>query len=268
MTARPAPEAGRPVLVAVSHGTRSAAGRRTIAQLRLAVAAARPGTEVVAAHVDVQKPALDDVVARLAAAGRACVVVPLLLSTGYHVRSDVDSAVRAARAAGGRAVAAAALGPDPALVDVLLDRLAAAGARDDDAVVVAAAGSLAPQAVADVEEVLAAVSARRSAPVTAGYASAQAPTVAQACARLREAHPGRRVAVAPYLLAPGVFSQRLDALLGIRDGAAAAGADVVAQTLCADGDVDPRLAALALRRFDEALERLEALDPGPLVAAR
>ncbi|TNM70183.1 sirohydrochlorin chelatase [Streptomyces sp. NP160] len=257
----------QPVLVAVSHGTRSATGRRTIAQLRLAVAAARPGTEVVAAHVDVQKPALDAVVARLAVAGRACVVVPLLLSTGYHVRSDVASAVRAARRAGGAAVAAAALGPDTALVDVLCDRLAAAGARDDDAVVLAAAGSLAPQAVADVERVLASLSARRDGPVVAGYASAQEPTVPQACAALREAHPTRRVAVVPYLLAPGVFSQRLDALL---DGSgAAAPADVVAKTLCADGDVDPRLAALALRRYDEALEglRQEPERVGPLAGA-
>ncbi|MGQ7349428.1 sirohydrochlorin chelatase [Quadrisphaera oryzae] len=255
-----------PVLVAVSHGTRSPAGRRTVAQLRLAVAAARPGLEVVAAHVDVHKPALEDVVARLAAAGRACVVVPLLLSTGYHVRSDVASAVRAARAAGGRAVAAAALGPDPVLVDLLLDRLTAAGAHDDDAVVLAAAGSLAPQAAADVEHVLAALSARRGAPVTAGYASAQAPTVAQACAALRRTGgaPGRRVAVVPYLLAPGVFSQRLEALLDGSDGPAPA--EVVAKTLCADGDVDPRLAALALRRYDEALAAGEALSP--LAAAR
>ncbi|MGQ7296788.1 sirohydrochlorin chelatase [Quadrisphaera sp. KR29] len=260
-----------PVLVAVSHGTRSPTGRRTVAQLRLAVAAARPGLEVVAAHVDVQKPALDDVVARLAAAGRACVVVPLLLSTGYHVRCDVEGAVRAARAAGGRAVAAAALGPDPVLVDVLLDRLAAAGARDEDAVVLAAAGSLAPRAAADVEEVLAALSARRTGPVTAGYASAQEPTVAQACARSRAAHPRRRVAVAPYLLAPGVFSRRLEALLGPGAGTGGA-ADVVAATLCADGDVDVRLADLALRRYDEALatagwDQGGGAGVGPLAAA-
>lgn len=237
------------MLVAVSHGTRSPAGRRTVAHLRLAVGALRPGVEVVAAHVDVQKPALDDVVARLSAAGRASVVVPLLLSTGYHVRSDVAGAVAAS---GGLSRAAAALGPDDALVDVLLDRLALAGAGPQDAVVVAAAGSLSPRAAADVVAVTAAVAARRpGAPVVAGYAAAQDPTVPQACAELRAAQPGRRVLVAPYLLAPGVFSQRLARLLG--DGLV----DGVAGTLCSDGaGGDPgvrRIAALALRRFDEAL---------------
>lgn len=247
-----------PVLVAVSHGTRSATGRRTVAQLRLAVAALRPEVEVVAAHVDVQKPALDDVVARLAAQGRPHVVVPLLLSTGYHVRSDIAGAVGAARAAGADARAAAALGPDDALVEVLLSRLAAAGGHDDDALVVLAAGSLAARAVADVETVLAAVRARRSGPVAAAYAAAQTPTAADACAALRAEHPDRRVAVSPYLLAPGVFSQRLQELLD------AGSADVVAPTLCDDGDVDPRLAALALRRYDEAL----ADEAGPSAARR
>lgn len=259
---------GPPVLVAVSHGTRSATGRRTVAQLRLAVTALRPEVQVVAAHVDVQKPALGDVVSRLAAAGRAHVVVPLLLSTGYHVRSDVAVAVRAARALGAASRAAAALGPDDALVEVLLDRLAAAGGRDDDALVVLAAGSLAARAVADVEAVLAAVRARRppdAGPVCAAYSSAQTPTAAQACADLRAAHPGRRVAVAPYLLAPGVFSERLQALL---DRGPSGWADVVAPTLCDDGDVDPRLAELVLRRYDEALAGGVGGGLSPLAAAR
>lgn len=225
-----------PVLIGCSHGTRSAAGRRTIAQLRLAVAALRPGLEVVAAHVDVQKPALDDVVARLSGAGRASVVVPLLLSTGYHVRHDVRAAVRAS---GGWSRAGAALGPDPLVLDVLEDRLAAAGAGPGDAVVLAAAGSLDARAVGDVEQVVAELAARRGTPVVAGFLAAQEPRAAEAVAQVRAAHPGRRVVLASYLLAPGVFSGRLGE----------AGADAVADPLGAD----PRLARIALRRYDEAL---------------
>lgn len=52
-------------------------------------------------------------------------------------------------------------------------------------------------------------------------------------------HPQRRVVLASCLLAPGVFSGRL----------AEAGADAVADPLSAD----PRLARIALRRYDEAL---------------
>src|SRR5690242_17688310 len=134
-----------PVLVACGHGTRGPAGRRTLAQLRLDVAALRPGLDVVAASVDVQKPALPDVVRRLTGERRRCVVVPLLLAAGYHVRVDVTEAVADGD---GLAVAARALGPDPALVDVLAERLAESGAGDDDALVLGAAGSSDPAAVA------------------------------------------------------------------------------------------------------------------------
>ena len=225
---------GAPVLVAVSHGTRSAAGRRCIAELRLAIGAQRPEVLVRAAHVDVQRPELAPVVAGLAGQGLRSVAVPLLLSTGFHVRHDVRAAVEAA---GGLARAAAALGPDEVLVDVLADRLAGCGAGAEDAVVLAAAGSSSARATRDVEEVAAALSARRGAPVLPGYLSIAQPSVPEAVRRARGT--GRAVTIASYLLAPGVFTDRL----------AEAGADRVAAPLGAD----PRIAALALRRYDAAL---------------
>ena len=234
-----------PVLVAVSHGTRSAAGRRCIAELRLAIGALRPEVVVRAAHVDVQRPELAPVVASLAAQGRRSVAVPLLLSTGFHVRHDVR---RAVEATGGLARAAAALGPDEVLVDVLQDRLAECGAGPDDAVVLAAAGSSSARATADVEAVAASLAARRGAPVVCGYLSIAQPPVPGAVALARET--GRPVAIASYLLTPGVFTDRL----------AEAGADRVAAPL----GPDPRIAALALRRYDAALAECAAEAAAPV----
>ncbi len=228
-------EPGTPALVACAHGTRAPAGRRTMALLRLDVARARPGLDVVAAHLDVHKPALDDVVHRLATAERPMVVVPLLLSSGYHVRVDIG---RAAEKAAGLAVPAAALGPEPVLLDVLQQRLAECGARPDDAIVMAAAGSSDPRATADVEQVASWLAEARGGPVTPAYLAAASPTVPDAVAAARRAYPGRGVTIATYLLAPGLFSARLDA----------AGADRVAAPLAPH----PSLAGLVLRRFDEA----------------
>lgn len=225
-----------PVLVACGHGTRDPGGRRALAQLRLAVADLLPGLEVVTASVDVQKPALADVVPRLSATGRRCVVVPLLLSAGYHVHVDVAEAVAASR---GAAVAAAPLGPDPALADVLTDRLAEAAVAADALVVLAAAGSSDSRALADVEAVATDLAGRRGSPVIPAYLSAASPGVAEAVADLRARHPSRKVAVATYLLAPGVFTRRL----------AAVGADVVTAPLAPH----PLLAELVLRRYLEAL---------------
>ncbi len=125
-----------PVLVGCSHGTDSAQGRAAIHSILGGVVAARPDLVVREAFVDVQTPEVGDVVAAAAEVGRSVVVVPLLLSVGFHVRVDIAAAVEAPHA-----VAAPPLGPDERLVDLLVDRLAEAGLAEGDAVVLAAAGS-------------------------------------------------------------------------------------------------------------------------------
>ena len=226
-----------PVLVACAHGTRNPTGRRLIAELALAARNLRPGLTTTAAFVDVQPPTVADVVADLSTAGHPAVVVPLLLSGGYHVHVDIAGAVAAAPGA----VAARPLGPDPRLAEVLLDRLRATGADPLDprtAVVLAAAGSSDVRAVADVEDTAALLQRAWAGPVTTGYGSAAAPTVPDAVGAARRAG-AERVVVAAYLLAPGHFHDKL----------AGAAADAVTAPLLPDD----RIAAVLLDRYDAAL---------------
>jgi sirohydrochlorin ferrochelatase len=125
-------------------------------------------------------------------------------------------------------------------VDVLVDRLAEAGATDADAVVLAAAGSSDPRAAGDVEWIAEAMRARRTGPVSVGYGAGCDPRVPDAVATARAAAPGARVVIASYLLAPGYFHDQL----------IKAGADVVTAPLGAD----PRVAAIVVSRYEEALE--------------
>ncbi|HEV7189110.1 MAG TPA: sirohydrochlorin chelatase [Blastococcus sp.] len=227
-----------PVLVACAHGTRNPTGRRLIAELALTARRLRPGLETTAAFVDVQPPTVTDVVAGLSAAGRGAVVVPLLLSGGYHVHVDIAGAVAGAEGT----VAARPLGPDPRLVDVLRDRLTAAGADARDpltAVVLAAAGSSDARAVADVEDTAGLLQRSWAGAVTTGYGSAARPAVPDAVAVARRGG-AERVVVAAYLLAPGHFHDKL----------AGAGADAVTAPLLPDD----RVAAVLLDRYDAALE--------------
>jgi sirohydrochlorin ferrochelatase len=233
------PAGAPPVLVACAHGTRNPTGRRLIAELALAARSLRPGLETTAAFVDVQPPTVADVVAGLAAEGRGAVVVPLLLSGGYHVHVDIAGAVADAEGA----IAARPLGPDPRLVEVLLARLTEAGADPGDprtAVVLAAAGSSDPRSVADVDNTAALLQHSWAGPVTTGYGSAAQPTVVDAVAAARAAGV-QRVVVAAYLLAPGHFHDKL----------AGAGADTVTAPLLPDD----RIAAVLLDRYDAALTR-------------
>ncbi|NYI05346.1 sirohydrochlorin chelatase [Allostreptomyces psammosilenae] len=137
------------------------------------------------------------------------------------VGDSVSGAVSGATDAhGGTAVVADAIGPHPLLLRTLRDRLREAGARPRDAVVLAAAGSSDHSALAEVASVADGLGRRLGRPVPVGYAATATPSVPEAVARLREAG-ARRVSVASWLLAPGLFADRL----------AAAGADAVAAPL-------------------------------------
>ncbi|MEV4619145.1 CbiX/SirB N-terminal domain-containing protein [Asanoa sp. NPDC049573] len=179
-------------LLLVAHGTRVPAGQAQIRDLARRVA--RRAGEVRLAYADVQAPHVRDALADLAG---PAVVVPLLLTNGYHARVDIAGAAASAGAA-----VTPALGAGGRLVGALVDRLAAAGPAD--AVVLAAAGSTDPRSRAEVEAVAAAL----PVPAVVGYAASASPTVPEAVATLRTAGAGR-VVIATYLLADGRFHRSL-----------------------------------------------------------
>jgi sirohydrochlorin ferrochelatase len=223
-----------PVLVACSHGTDDPLGRGVVAGILDGMRGLRPGLDVRPAFVDVQEPAVGRVVAEVAAEGREAVVVPLLLSAGYHVHVDVAAAV-----AGRPAAAAGALGPDVRLVACLVDRLRDAGTGPGDAVVLAAAGSSDLRAMRAVEVMLEGLrQAWPHGPVSVAFGSAASPRVPEAVAGAR-AGGAARVVVSTYLLAPGWFHDRL----------ADAGADAVTAPLAPD----IRVLDVALDRYDAAV---------------
>jgi sirohydrochlorin ferrochelatase len=226
----------RPVLLAVAHGSRDPQAQRTVRSLARRIGGLAPDVEVRAAFVQNAEPSLD---AALAAAGqRSVVVVPLLLSAGYHLSHDIGEA--AARAG---VPVTDPLGPGPVLVPALAGHLRAAGVPAGTPVVLAAAGSTDPRAAADARAQAAMLAAHLGAPVWAAFASAGQPAVDEAVAAL-SAGTGGPVAVASYLLAPGVFQDRLRA----------SGAAWVSAPL---GD-HPAVAGLVLDRFRTATARVPA----------
>ncbi|MGQ0777673.1 MAG: sirohydrochlorin chelatase [Pseudonocardiales bacterium] len=212
-----------------AHGTRDPAGVAVARELVAALRDRLPGRPVLLAFVDVLGPGVCEV---LADAPGPVTVVPAFLTSGYHVRTDVPREVAATRRRD--VTVTAALGPDPLLVAALADRLRVAGWRRGDAVVLAAAGSSDPRAVADVRAAAAALSGAVGRRVRVGFVATGAPRVAPLVAGLRAAGE-RRIAVASWLLAPGLFHRRL----------ADAGADVVAAPLGVHPCVVDRLTQLA-----------------------
>ncbi|WP_208618615.1 sirohydrochlorin chelatase, partial [Streptomyces europaeiscabiei] len=113
-----------PALVLVAHGSRDPRALATVRTLMERVREQRPGLAVHLGHIELNEPLLPDTLAALG--DREAVLVPLLLSRGYHVKQDIPEMAAAAEA---RTRLAAPLGPHPLLVDALHTRLVEAGWR-------------------------------------------------------------------------------------------------------------------------------------------
>jgi sirohydrochlorin ferrochelatase len=224
-----------PTLLAVAHGSRHPAAASATAALVRQVERLAPVLDVRLAYVQHAEPNLPDA---LDAAGPDVVIVPLLLSSGYHLTTDIGGAVTAADTAMTARMpaprVAGPLGPDPLLVTALASRLSEAGVPGGTPVVLAAAGSSDPHAAAEVAAQADLLAAELGVLVVPAFAAAGQPSVAAAVAELR-AGTGGPVAVATYLLAPGQFHDKL----------AGSGADWVTEPL---GD-HPAVAALIIDRY-------------------
>lgn len=207
-------------MLLAAHGTRSPAGSATTAAVAAAVQALRPDVPVELCFVDVAAPSLPDALDALT--GRPIVVVPYLLSAGYHVHSDIP------RIVAGRADVQVArhLGPDPAVVAAVAQRLAEAGGAVGS-VLLAAVPSSQPSARAEVDEAAAGLAGRLGQPVS----------VLMLGGVLDLPHAPFSVAV--YLLAEGGFLDGLRSAVG--------GRAVVADPI----GVHPAVIELAWARYDE-----------------
>ena len=106
------------MIVTVAHGSRYADGNAVAAALTAQVAE-QSSQPVLGAYVELCDPVFEE----STTAGAPAVVVPLLLSSGYHVCRDLPE-----RLAPGVGLTPP-LGPDPVIAAVQVERLRAAGAE-------------------------------------------------------------------------------------------------------------------------------------------
>lgn len=219
-------------LVTVAHGSRDSEGPRAISALVKRVARRIPDVEVVESYVELAEPTF---ASAMATSKEPSVVVPLLLSTGYHVNVDLPDS---ARLSPFPVTTSRPLGPHPLLGAAAAMQLRAAGARRGDAVVMVVAGSKDPAATTEALVAGRLLRAHWGAPVRVAFLSGSGPRIPEVWAGLRE--QGRsRIATSPYLLAPGHFATKADA------HARAQGTVAVADVLAPH----PLVAELVVRRY-------------------
>jgi len=242
---RPAP----PALVVVAHGSRDPRALSTVRTLLDRVREQRPGLPVHLGHIELNDPLLPDTLAGLGT--QEAVLVPLLLSRGYHIKRDIPEMAAESQV---RARVAGALGPHPLLVETLHARLVEAGwhtrmdeaTRRTSAVVLAAAGSRDPESKVDTNRTAQLLAERLGVPVVPAYATTAAPTVPDAI-RALTASGRHRVAVASYFTAPGRFATE--------------SAEAAPWIASAPLGTHPAMAQLILHRYDQALATPVATEP-------
>ena len=249
-------------LLLAAHGTTDQAGVDAFAALteRVGKLAAADGTRVAGGFIELSEPPLREAVAGLAAAAPgppaaggkvSMVAVPLMLSAAGHAKGDIPAALARERTRhpGLSWTYARPLGPHPALLDLLADRIAAVSGPDAPAVLLVGRGSTDPDANADVVKTARLLWEGRDYPLAeTAFVSLARPDVAQGLERCRLLG-ARRIVVARYFLFPGVLPDRV-----AEQAAAYAAAHPELDIRCTDvlGDCD-EIAALVYERYHEAL---------------
>ncbi|MFE1948946.1 sirohydrochlorin chelatase [Streptomyces sp. NPDC059524] len=233
----------RPVLLVIAHGSRDPRHAATVHALVREARAQRPGLRVETSFLDFNVPGPLGVLESLAAEGvRDVVALPLLLTRAFHAKADIPAVLRQAPPSL-RVHRADVLGPSPLLLTALDRRLYEAGLTPADkpttGVVLASAGSTDPEAIAVIADIAREWRHTGWCAVRPAFASASLPRTEDAVRALR-ALGCARVAVAPYVLAPGRLPDRI--------AAGAAEADVLSGVL----GPAPEVARVLIERYEEA----------------
>jgi sirohydrochlorin cobaltochelatase len=245
----------RPGLVVVGHGTRSADGVAEFGAFLDVLRGLAPTLDVAGGFLELASPPLAEAVRGLRSAGHTTLgVVPLVLVGAGHAKGDVPAALARERLRhpGLEFRYGRPLGPDPALLDVLDDRLDAVldrAERAGTAVVLVGRGSTDPDANADVAKAARLLyEGRGFATVEPAFVSLAEPGVTAALERCRLLG-ARRVVVLPYFLFAGVLPDRV-----VEQATAWSAAHPAVDTRVAPLlGPDERIARLALDRYAEAL---------------
>jgi sirohydrochlorin cobaltochelatase len=206
-----------PPLLLAAHGTRDEAGVAAFGALaeRVGRLAAPDGVRVAGGFIELSSPPIRAAVAALTRDRDASriVAVPLMLSAAGHAKGDIPAALAREQARHpslawryGRA-----LGPHPALIELLAARIATAGAGDPGAtaVLVVGRGSTDPDANADMVKTARLLWEGRRFPLAeTAFVSLARPDVTEGLERCRLLG-ARRIVVARYFLFPGVLPDRV-----------------------------------------------------------
>ncbi|WP_238419934.1 sirohydrochlorin chelatase [Gordonia sp. 'Campus'] len=201
-------------LVLAAHGSRDPRFGATARRVRDAVAAQLPGVEVVLSYLDLDEPLVGDVLSGLHASADAQdepVVVPMLLSAGFHQKVDLPGILAESHPS---ARQTDVMGTR-SLTRALADRLVEAGLGEGDGVILSAVGSSDPDADRSVRLRAIELSTRLHRPVEVVFATklGAGDRILKSAVRRLRSGGARRIALSPYFLSAGLLTERVERAL-------------------------------------------------------
>lgn len=261
---------GRPALLLIGHGSRSAAGVAQFWQLSALLAEAAPHLETASGLIEFARPGIDEALGELlatspGAAAAGVVAVPLVLLGAGHMKDDGPAALERARARFPSVPFSYArdLGVHPSILAAVEGRcreavaaLSPGSGREParHAIVLVGRGSSDPDANADLYKAARLLSDRRRIAgegdldmVEPAFVSLAGPSVPEALERARLLG-AERISVVPYFLFTGLLVERI----GAQARGWARAHSSVEVSLGREIGPDRRVVDLVLERYEEA----------------
>lgn len=232
-----------PPLVAVAHGSRDSCYLQDVETLITMVRELRPELPVLTTFLEFSTPLFNDLVESADLQTSEPVVVPLLLSRGFHLENDVEPVAKSANA-----IVSDPLGPELELIDIMVNELSSATSLRDSPVIFVSAGTKDKDGQADIDLSRTLLEDRLGVEVIAAYSGGSGPSADEVASTLRSS--GAEFSICAYLLGRGRFYSSLMKL----------GAKSVTLPLGSYRSV----ARLILKRYDQAMLKRSGLTGPPV----
>ncbi len=199
----------------LSHGSRDFSADLEMKKCAEAYQARHPEISVRFGYLELAEPSFNSELEKAAQTFNVVRILPLFLFPGSHLKKDIPEMIQSAQAKNPQTQfqLAPALGASPAMAELLLERLACAGFPSDSAgksVLLVGHGTREAESQGILEEVVSLLSQKKpTARITPCFIGPGAPSLREALERLKSENHPEEIWVAPYLLFPGNFFEKI-----------------------------------------------------------
>jgi sirohydrochlorin cobaltochelatase len=201
--------------VLLSHGSRDASADLEMKKCAKAYQARHPEITVRFAYLELAEPFFIYELEKAAQAFKIVRILPLFLFPGSHLKKDIPEIIKNVQAKNPQTQfqLAPSLGTSPVMAELILARLASAGYPSDPggkSALLVGHGTREPESQEPLKEMVSLLGQKKpTANITPCFIGLGAPSLREALEQLKSENHPAEIWVAPYLLFPGNFLEKI-----------------------------------------------------------